>query len=771
MTIYAKQFIQEAFGKGTNLHSTHAEDLVHLGGKFGVNWLLETLKNIFSDLQSESQSSITKSVKIDGAPAAMCFMSFPGLEGPGVATKGLFAKNPKYARTPEDCQVLYGHAPDLVRKMQKLLLSIPNMGIPEGEVWQGDFLYDSESLSTEMIGGEKCLTFQPNTIIYAVPLDSALADEIANSDIGIAFHTRYTGTIDNAKANYNAKVSELNPTPGVFMTDPYIPSLSGKVKFSFEESNYINEQLSVCEEIINSLDIEDIVQNENFTMLFSTYQNTLVRQGTQVVDPKEFYNGFNSWLNNRVQKEIDSKKTEKGKIDTQQKFDPYLSLAQDERIVMIVELINILTNLKSKFIEKLNYLGQFKTYLKTLDGNIMTTNQEGFMISDQEGNAVKLVDRGEFSKMNFDPNILKGWQKNAEATISESVKEFLEVYSFDDLKNVVNSKGLPIRTQTSKSLTVEVPKPERTTITKDLASELISNDTPPESEISLVRKDKDIKIDKFTISTKPLGSLEGNKGHTFEDNVLDVLKLKELSEYSQEPWAQELLHLLTVSELDYTEEDVEKVGGLNVRRPINWSSENLVPLPEGAKFGDFIAIGRALSDINIYGDGGPEDILPISVKYGSSLAFLNCGFGSVKGNSDVWKNNFRKFFSIISPDINIDRALQAFDTNNAVTLSKEIDNEVVLTNPPFVTDFINHAIGEGYLYVHNKHVFFMSTEKRILLSANPRIKYVIYPVAPSDGFEIALETDGMTVSIKVRDKVGRPGGAPAMMLEKYKFKE
>jgi hypothetical protein len=206
---YAKQFIQEAFGKSTNLHSSHIEDLPVLAGKYGIRWTIDTLNSLLSDLASRGapKKKLTSSIKIDGAPAAMCFMSFPGLEGPGVATKGLFAKNPKYARTPEDCQSLYGHAPDLVRKMQKLLLSIPSMGIPEGEVWQGDFLYDSESLKTEVIGGEECLTFQPNTIIYAVPLDSALAGEIANSDIGIAFHTRYTGTIDSAKANYNAKVS------------------------------------------------------------------------------------------------------------------------------------------------------------------------------------------------------------------------------------------------------------------------------------------------------------------------------------------------------------------------------------------------------------------------------------------------------------------------------------------------------------------------------------------------------------------------------------
>jgi hypothetical protein len=508
---YAKQFIQEAFGKSTNLHSSHIEDLPVLAGKYGIRWTIDTLNSLLSDLASRGspKKKLTSSIKIDGAPAAMCFISFPGLEGPGVATKGLFAKNPKYARTTEDCQSLYGHAPDLVRKMQKLLLSIPSMGIPEGEVWQGDFLYDSESLSTEMIGGEECLTFQPNTIIYAVPLDSALAGEIANSDIGIAFHTRYTGTIDSAKANYNAKVAVLNPTPGVFMTDPYIPSLAGKATFSPEETQYIDAKLSAAEETYNTLDIEDIINNEDFVMLFNTFQNTLVRKGTQVIDPQEFYTEFNTWLNSRVSKELDSKKTDKGKEQTKQKFVPYQLMAKDARIISIIKLINDLTDLKSKFIQKLNQFGQFKTYLKSLDGNIMTTNQEGFMISDEEGNAVKLVDRGEFSKMNFDPNILKGWQKPGE--VSESVKNFLKEYLNEDVlpfidiqqaldKNDISVRKAPpvVNPKKTYKATLEAPpgvarKKAAQKVHDDLPDSELKN-TAARPVIDIVRNDVEIEL-------------------------------------------------------------------------------------------------------------------------------------------------------------------------------------------------------------------------------------------------------------------------------------
>jgi hypothetical protein len=40
------------------------------------------------------------------------------------------------------------------------------------------------------------------------------------------------------------------------------------------------------------------------------------------------------------------------------------------------------------------------------------TDQEGFVAIDKlKGGAVKLVNRLEFSKANFSPEVIKGWQK------------------------------------------------------------------------------------------------------------------------------------------------------------------------------------------------------------------------------------------------------------------------------------------------------------------------------------------------------------------------
>ena len=66
---------------------------------------------------------------------------------------------------------------------------------------------------------------------------------------------------------------------------------------------------------------------------------------------------------------------------------------------------------KLKIINILNKLNNYDTFLKTRNG-YRTTDQEGYVAIDQlGGDAVKIVDRMEFSFANFSPDIIKGWDK------------------------------------------------------------------------------------------------------------------------------------------------------------------------------------------------------------------------------------------------------------------------------------------------------------------------------------------------------------------------
>ena len=74
-------------------------------------------------------------------------------------------------------------------------------------------------------------------------------------------------------------------------------------------------------------------------------------------------------------------------------------------------LYNLLVDAKMIVIAKLNYSDGLRTLLKTRDG-FEVTGQEGFVAIDHLGrNALKLVDRLNFSKANFSTEYIKGWQK------------------------------------------------------------------------------------------------------------------------------------------------------------------------------------------------------------------------------------------------------------------------------------------------------------------------------------------------------------------------
>ena len=55
-------------------------------------------------------------------------------------------------------------------------------------------------------------TFQPNTIVYAVPVDSDIGKTMSNAKIGVVWHTTYSGdTLEGMKASFGADISKLNP--------------------------------------------------------------------------------------------------------------------------------------------------------------------------------------------------------------------------------------------------------------------------------------------------------------------------------------------------------------------------------------------------------------------------------------------------------------------------------------------------------------------------------------------------------------------------------
>jgi Family of unknown function (DUF6267) len=405
--------LNEAITPQVNKHMTHAEDLVILGGQEGLQWVVEMFKELYEKLKSDTEKDkIRLSVKFDGAPSVFVWSSFPGLEKSGLAIKALFAKDPKLMFSKKDVDRYYKQQPDLAYKLKIMLQHISSIGIPKNEIWQGDFLFDKTTLKTE----KDYYSFHPNTIVYKVKKDSEIAKAIEKAEVGVVWHTRYKGkNLSEISAKYNTKVEELTPNDDVFMTDPYIASLAGYVTLTEEESDHFNELIEKLENnaknFNNSKDYKAITKEKDFIALFATFQNSLIKRNVHVENPEQFLTELVKYINEKFTKEIEAKKTIKGKEAVAEKEKKILELAQSDEVDSIVSMMIEITKLKNMFIKKLNNITKFETYLETNSGRFLTTGDEGFAISDMHGNVVKLVDRYEFSFANFSPRIKKGWAK------------------------------------------------------------------------------------------------------------------------------------------------------------------------------------------------------------------------------------------------------------------------------------------------------------------------------------------------------------------------
>ena len=140
-----------------------------------------------------------------------------------------------------------------------------------------------------------------------------------------------------------------------------------------------------------------------------TFNNTFVRAGEPFPNPKDHVKKMYDWLQAKYKKEIDDRKTDKAK-DKQREILKRLNkiFAHPKELENIYALMNLLVNAKAIVINKLNQASSLGTFLRTRNG-FRATNQEGFVAIDNINGSIKLVDRMEFSKANFSPEVIKGW--------------------------------------------------------------------------------------------------------------------------------------------------------------------------------------------------------------------------------------------------------------------------------------------------------------------------------------------------------------------------
>ena len=309
-----------------------------------------------------------------------------------------------------------GMSAELQSKFSDSYTEFKKLGIKKG-VYQGDLMFTKEDLSKEKIDGVSYITFQPNTIVYAVPATSSLAKKIRKAKIGIVWHTTYTGdTIQSMTSSFGKKIiNKMRSIPSVWMDDATYKDVSGTATFTAEETASLTSILSQAGKIFQRLPaaaLNDIAGKEEFLIRLKAFNNTKVRQGKTITNERKHVSELISYFKDYYNKQAGTRKTDKGKQAQLDKMKDLMTYFDNhsKNLVKIYQIVTLLTSAKGMIVDKLNKAGSIPTFLRTKNG-FKTTSQEGYVAIDRmEGGAVKLVDRMEFSRANFSPEVIKGWQ-------------------------------------------------------------------------------------------------------------------------------------------------------------------------------------------------------------------------------------------------------------------------------------------------------------------------------------------------------------------------
>ena len=409
-----QELIEDKAGK--NLHLEHLEDEIINNGVEGGRAAINFLQSLRDMMAGASRSSVNMTVKWDGAPAI-----FAGIDPEDgkffVAKKSVFNVSPKlYKTVGEIDEDLSG---TLNSKFKIALREFSKLGIKG--VLQGDLMF-TDDVETTKIENLTYYTFQPNTIVYAVDSSSELGRKIKSAKIGVVWHTTYTGkALQDMKATFGANIKGLGKTSSIWMDDATYKDVSGRATFTSKETAKITAVLSQTGKTFHRINaprlnqflkLQESMKGSLAGASLKTYNNSKVRVGEPIKNPKAHAQGYVQWVEQSIQKQIDKVKSPAGKKKYENIQKEYSREMKKHvaNLVYVITFQNLLIDAKMQIVKKLNSVkGLTDTFIKTSNG-FKVTNPEGYVAIDRvSGNAVKLVDRMEFSFNNF--TAIKAWDK------------------------------------------------------------------------------------------------------------------------------------------------------------------------------------------------------------------------------------------------------------------------------------------------------------------------------------------------------------------------
>ena len=400
-----RQFLTEA----VNVHLYHIEEDIIRNGLVGAKSAVNYLNGLVNMMGGDTSNRVRVTVKWDGAPAIICGRD--PLNGKFfVGTKSVFnAKTPKVNYTFQDID---RNHPDkgLNKKLKYAHRYLERLNIPG--VVQGDLMFTPGDIKPERIDGEAYLTFTPNTITYAVQKGSKLYDQVTKAKIGIVFHTQYSGdTLQNMDAEFGVDVGEFGQDSNVWYDDAYFKDMTGTATFTSDEVRSLKTQIAQIDQLIEQVPMPlwmKLSTNKEFTTYMMQFINQQVRQGKLGGNAKQMMQQFLNYYRDVQAQAKEKLKTDKAKDKRDQMVAMMGKLFTDnmEGVLKILQIHNQTISIKNSILKQINSVKATKQFIKT-DQGFQVTNPEGYVAIDNDGQAVKLVDRLTFSKQNF--NAQKNW--------------------------------------------------------------------------------------------------------------------------------------------------------------------------------------------------------------------------------------------------------------------------------------------------------------------------------------------------------------------------
>jgi hypothetical protein len=431
--------------QAANKHLTHLEELILTRGQEGYDIAKSVLINLLSHLQGKSKNNIGVSTKWDGAPAIFVGRvdTKDGKNKFFINTKSIFNKQQQKNNFSIEDIINHNYPEGLEQKLIAAFNSLKGIKIKPNSMVQGDLMFTTSlEDSKQVIDGEEFIVFKPNTITYAVLADSDFGRQLANSNLGVIFHTGYPNisssyhddnkddelrfyiTVEEGSGDpieYNAQLKKYNIDPkqmaseGVWVDDANFTDDTGIVTLTEDEAKQVRD-------LIKTADMLKVNYSDLPVAELNIYGNTEIKKGAFFNNPEKSYDDFYDWYVERGNTAINKVTTDKRKGELKVIWDKKFEQVSQRKfdIINIFKISKLLQQAKQIFVNKYNNaIYTTKHFIDNGDGILKTTSPEGYVAVQNDGNAVKLVDRLEFSAANF------GTGKPADAPTKEDQENYI----------------------------------------------------------------------------------------------------------------------------------------------------------------------------------------------------------------------------------------------------------------------------------------------------------------------------------------------------------